>query len=76
MIIIKCTRCKRKILKYKKIGRGRVIRCYKDRIMKIYPIQDQQNLQCSCGEYIGVDEGKWFKMKQNAFEYSGTINKK
>jgi DNA-directed RNA polymerase subunit RPC12/RpoP len=76
MIIIKCTRCKRKILKYKKISRGRVIRCYKDRIMKIYPIQDQQNLQCLCGEYIGVDEGKWFKMKQNTFEYSGTINKK
>ena len=76
MIIIKCAHCKRKILKYKKIGKGRVLRCYKSRILKYYPIQDKENLQCLCGQVIGVDEGKWIKMKQSAFEYSGSINKK
>jgi len=76
MIIIKCTQCKRKILKYKKIGKGRVLRCYKDRIVKYYIVQDQENVQCVCGQIIGVDEGKWIKMKQNAFEYTGSANKK
>jgi len=75
MIIIKCAQCKRKIFKYKKIGKGRVLRCYKDRIARYYPIQDQQNVQCLCGQIIGIDEGKWIKMKQNAFEYKGRIIK-
>ena len=76
MIIIKCAQCKRKILKYKKIGKGRILRCYKDRIVKVYTVRHQENVQCMCGKIIGVDEGKWIKMKQNAFEYTGSANKK
>jgi hypothetical protein len=76
MIIIKCSRCKRRILKYKKVCKGKILRCYKDRIVKVYPVRDQQDLQCLCGQIIGVDEGKWIKMKQSAFEYSGSITKK
>ncbi|MBN2412848.1 hypothetical protein JXQ31_14260 [candidate division KSB1 bacterium] len=75
MITIKCAQCKRKIFKYKKIGKGRVLRCYKDRIVRYYPVRDRQNMQCLCGQIIGIDEGKWIKMKQNAFEYKGRIIK-
>ena len=76
MIIIKCDHCKRKIFKYNKIGKGRVLRCYRSRIVKYYSIQNNENVQCVCGQIIGVDEGKWIKMKQNAFEYTGSANKK
>ena len=76
MIIIKCTKCKRKIFKYKKVGKGRILRCYKDRIIKCYSILNQETVQCLCGQLIGVDEGKWIKMKQNAFDLSGTVTRK
>jgi len=75
MITIKCAQCKRKIFKYKKIGKGRVLRCYKDRIVRYYPVQDGKDVLCLCGQLIGIDEGKWIKMKQNAFEYKGRIIK-
>jgi len=71
MITIKCAQCKRKLLKYNKIGKGRVLRCYKDKIIKYYLVRDRDNLRCECGQLIGVDYGKWIKMKPNAFEYSG-----
>jgi hypothetical protein len=76
MIVIKCTKCKRKILKYRKIGKGRVLRCYKDRIAKCYSNQDEKDLYCPCGQIIGIDQVKFYKMKQNAFDYAGSISKK
>jgi len=76
MITIKCKKCGRKIFKYKKIGKGRVLRCYKDRIVRIYPLKKKENIFCLCGKLIGIDEGKWIKMKQGAFEYSGSITRK
>lgn len=75
MIIIKCAKCKRKIFKYRKVGKGRILRCYKDRIVKHYPIRDRKDIQCLCGQLIGINKGKWIKMKQNAFEYSGSVTK-
>ena len=76
MITIKCAQCKRKILKYHKIGQGRVLRCYKDRIVRVYEVQDKASLKCACGNVIGVDKGAWFAMKQHAFETSGRVAKK
>lgn len=35
MIIIKCAKCREKICKYNKTGKGRIIRCWKTRILKI-----------------------------------------
>ncbi len=75
MIVITCARCRQKVLKYKKIGKGRILRCYKDRITRVYSGQIRNDLRCSCGQLIGIDEGKWYKMKQHAFETSGQITK-
>ena len=61
---------------YEKVGDGRILRWYKKRIAKVYPVREDQNLYCLCGNQIGIDEGHWYKMKQNAFEYSGRITKK
>lgn len=73
MLIIKCAKCKTKLFKYQKIGKGRVLRCWKARIHKSY-IEQQSNdeVRCKCGNIFGVDEGGFIKMRQNAFIYSGT----
>jgi len=76
MITIKCAKCNRKIFKYLKIGKGRVWHCWKDRISKDHSIRDGNAVRCPCGNLIGVEQGKWIKMKQNSFIYSGTKVKK
>lgn len=73
MLTIKCAACKRKLWKYEKIGKGAVLRCYKDRITRRYAVQsDSTTVHCPCGKVIGIDEGAYIKMIANAFTYSGT----
>ncbi|MDL1956668.1 MAG: hypothetical protein LWW95_06445 [Candidatus Desulfofervidus auxilii] len=76
MLIVKCAKCKRKIFKYLKIGKGRLLRCWKERIIKNYSVQEGIKVKCQCGNVIGIDKGRWIKMKQNAFIYSGTVIRK
>ena len=73
MLIIKCAACKRKLWKYDKIGHGEVLRCYKDRITKVYTFrQDDHKIKCQCGRPIGLDKGDYIKMIDKAFVYTGT----
>lgn len=76
MITIKCSKCGSKIIRYNKIGEGRILRCYKDRIVRTYSILDEKDLTCVCGQVIGIDRGAYYKMKLNRFDYSGTIIRK
>jgi hypothetical protein len=75
MIVIKCARCKRKIIKYEKIGSGRVLRCFKARVSKYYTEPVNGNLVCKCGEMIGEDAGAWFQMRLDSFISKGTVKK-
>ncbi len=72
MLIIKCAKCKRKILRYVKIGKGKLWHCWKDRIIEDFSIHDGKNIKCNCGNLIGIDVGKWIKLKQHSFITSGT----
>jgi hypothetical protein len=72
MLIIKCLRCKRKIFRYIKIGKGKLWRCWKDRIIEDFSIHDEKNIKFICGNQIGLDEEKWIKLKQHSFYTSGT----
>ena len=73
MLVIKCAACKRKLWNYDKIGQGKVLRCYKDRITKTYSFdQDGGKVKCLCGKAIGIDEGSHIKMIEKAFVYTGT----
>jgi hypothetical protein len=74
MIIIKCAKCKTKIFKYIKIGKGKLLCCLKDRIIEDYSIHDGKNIKCKCGNIIGFDKEKSIKLKQDSFTYSGTKN--
>ncbi len=72
MITIKCAKCNGKVFRYVKVGKGRLLHCWKGRIMKDFSIRDGNKVRCQCGNLIGIDEGKWIKMKQHSFIYSGT----
>ncbi len=74
MLTIRCSKCKRKLFKYKKIGKGRVLRCWKDRIVEDYTVHEENLIKCPCGSTIGLDKGLFIKMKQRAFTYSGTVD--
>jgi hypothetical protein len=36
MLVLKCAACKKKLWRYDKIGPGGVLRCHKDRIIRMY----------------------------------------
>ncbi len=76
MLTIKCAGCHRKLFKYNKIGQGRVLRCWKDKIVDDFSEKVDGEMRCGCGNVIGIDIGKGYKMKQNAFIYSGTKSRK
>ena len=75
MLTIKCAKCKSKIFRYVKIGKGKLLHCWKDRISDDFSIHDGKLIKCKCGNVIGVDEDKWVKLKQNSFISSGNIAK-
>jgi len=73
MLVLRCARCKKKLLRYQKWGSGEVHRCHKSRIERMEGAQvDGDRLRCTCGETIGIDKGTFFKMVRKAFTYSGT----
>jgi hypothetical protein len=76
MIVVKCAKCKRKIFKYQKIGKGRLWHCWKGRIVEDYSIRTGKEIKCQCGNLIGIDDGKWIKLKQHSFIRVGTATSK
>lgn len=72
MLTIKCAKCKSKVFRYQKLGKGRVLRCYKGRIKHDYSVRDGSRVLCKCGNIIGVDGQKWVKMRQSSFFHTGT----
>ena len=72
MITIKCAKCKQKVFKYVKIGKGKLWHCWKDRIIEDLCIHKDNNILCKCGNLIGIDEKKWIELKQHSILISGT----
>ena len=72
MLTIKCSACKSKIFKYKKVSKGRILKCYKERIMRDYSKHESDKIKCKmCGKVIGINKGNLIRMKQSAFTTSG-----
>ena len=71
MIIIKCSKCNKKIFKYLKLGRGHLLRCWKDRILEDMSIINENNVMCSCGNIIGRDEKDYLKLNKNSIIIKG-----
>nr|WP_167940967.1 hypothetical protein [Desulfobaculum xiamenense] len=72
MLTIRCARCKTKLWKYNKLGKGEVLRCHKARIERMLDaIAENGKILCPCGETIGFDKGTFYRMVRKAFVYSG-----
>ncbi len=71
MLTIRCAKCKTKLFKYKKIGFGKILKCYKDRMDPLGIVVKNGNLSCACNNIIGIEMGSYFKMKANQFVYTG-----
>ncbi len=72
MLTIRCAKCKSKLFKYQKIGFGKVLKCFKDRINHTNYQLDGFRMICSCGNMIAIDKETYFQMKQGQFTCSGT----
>ena len=72
MYTIKCSKCKKKLLKYRKIGSGRVLRCWHSRIVEDYTVRKGNKIYCKCGNLIGTSDNLKIRMKQSAFVHTGT----
>jgi len=74
MLTVKCAKCKKPVFRYIKTCEGRLLRCYKSRIVKDFSVRQGNEVRCQrCGNLIGIDEGRWIKLKQGSFITSGTI---
>ncbi len=76
MMVIRCAKCKSKLFKYHKIGKGKILRLWKERIKDDYSIKDGATVKCPCGNIVGIDTGPFIKMKQGSFTFSGTYANK
>lgn len=71
MKILKCARCRHKLMKYNKIGKGRIVRCWHDRIIENYAVREGDELKCVCGAVIGTYDARGIRLRQNSFTASG-----
>lgn len=73
MLVFKCGGCRKKLLRYLKIGPGEVHRCHKDRIDRWWEAEPgPEGLYCSCGLRVGMDRGSYYTMVKKNVTYSGT----
>lgn len=72
---IKCAKCKQKLFKYMKIGKGKLLHLWPERIKEDYSVREGNQVKCTCGNLIGIDEGKRIKLRRRAFIRSGTVSK-
>lgn len=72
MLLVRCSACKAKLFKYRKLGQGEVLRCHHARITKWLQGKDVDgDLHCPCGRRIGIGKPGHYSMVRNAFKYSG-----
>ena len=76
VLVIKCSACRRKLWKYDKTGPGQVLRCHKDRFVRLYGAKKEgDKVKCLCGKDIGIVKGNCIKMIEKAFTHTGTKRK-
>jgi hypothetical protein len=62
IMVIRCPGCRKRIFRYLKVGKGRLIRCLKERIREDHSIRNGPEVLCVCGRRIGRDEGDSIKI--------------
>jgi hypothetical protein len=62
-----CNNCGKRVFRYVKFGKGRIIHCWKNRILEDNSINENKKVKCVCGNLIGVEKKKRIEMKQHSF---------
>ena len=75
MITIRCSRCKSKLFKYVKLGKGQVRHLWPDRIVEDESVREGKEVKCRCGNVVGREDKRFIKMKRSAFTSTGSVAK-
>ena len=67
ILTVKCVKCKQKIFRYHKVGKGQLLRCWKSRILKDNSVREGDEVKCPCGNLIGIEDDRKVNMKKGAF---------
>ncbi|HOP67653.1 MAG TPA: hypothetical protein PLM96_08295 [Methanoregulaceae archaeon] len=76
MISIPRASCGRRFLWYQKIGKGKLLHCWKARITRDHTERAGDQVYCPCGQHIGVEEGPWINLHNGSFSVKGSALKK
>ena len=71
MITVKCAKCKFKIFKYIKIGQGRILKIYNDRITEDNSTRENGEVLCKCGNVVGKEFDGYIKPIKGSFTHTG-----
>ncbi|MGM0509813.1 MAG: hypothetical protein ACQESD_01620 [Thermoplasmatota archaeon] len=64
---IRCSECGQKVFKYLKYGDGKIVKCYKNRILEDKSNLENDEVRCPCGNLIGYDKADRIRMKNHSF---------
>ncbi|MDE4908840.1 hypothetical protein L0665_09495 [Methanogenium marinum] len=77
MITVLCASCGAKLFRYQKIGKGRLLHCWKNRISSNHTVREGDDVYCpKCGQHIGVVETQWINIHGGSFTVKGSALKK
>lgn len=77
MITVCCSSCGAKLFRYQKIGKGRLLHCWKTRISSDHTTREGDDVYCpKCGLHIGVVETQWINMHGGSCTVKGSALKK
>lgn len=62
VMTLRCPQCHLKVFKYLKMGKGKLIKCFKDRILDSRAVEKDGEVFCPCGHRMGRDQGDHIKM--------------
>jgi DNA-directed RNA polymerase subunit RPC12/RpoP len=68
LLSIHCQHCGTQIMSYVKIGKGRLIRCWKNRIIEDTTIKKDSLIYCPCGQLVGIDKNMFISLKKHMVE--------
>ena len=61
-ITIKCPDCKNKLFRYRKTGKGSLLRMYYSCILKNWCIEENNEVSCpKCGHRIGIKDSSFIR---------------
>jgi len=65
ILTLTCANCGKEVIHYCKIGKGSLIRCWKNRIIKQDILQKDTTITCTCGNILGINKNLHIQIKKH-----------